>query len=166
MEKNTTICFKTTPEMNNALNRVAEDEKRSVSEVVDDIITHYLTDRNVFQVRKRDRRRYERKKVNLSAHIGDPRWQRCDFQAIKMVDISIGGVGFVVPQGAKREILKNSDSTMDKIIMIFRLPTHYWPVSVQIAPQRILEYTDEIMVGATLVNPDFHAYSALQKYMM
>jgi hypothetical protein len=166
MEKSLTICFQTTSEINNALNEIAEDEKLSVSEVVDNIINRYLTYGNEFQGIKQNQRRFERKKVDLSAYIGDPRWQRCDFEAIKILDISIGDIRFAVHKGTKLEIQKGSDSKTDKFIIILRLPNYHWPINVQIAPQRTLETTEEVQVGAALVNPDFHAYSALQKYMM
>lgn len=166
MEKDITICFQTTSEISNALDKIAEDEKLSISEVVDIIINRYLKDDKEFQGIKRNRRQFERKKVNLPAYIGDPRWQRCDFEAIAILDISIGGIRFAVPKGTKLEIQKDRDSDTDKFIINFRLPNHHWPINVQIAPRRVFESTDEVQVGATLVNPDFHAYSALQKYMI
>jgi hypothetical protein len=166
MEKGITICFQTTSETSNALDKIAEDEKLGVSEIVDIIINRYLKDNNEFPGIKQNRRRFERKKVDIPAHIGDPRWQRCNFEAITILDISIGGIRFAVPKGTKLEIQKDSDSATDKFIVIFRLPNYHWPINVQIAPQRVFESTEEVQVGAALVNPDFQAYSALQKYMI
>jgi hypothetical protein len=166
MEKDIRICFQTTSAINNALEKIAEDEKLSVSEVIDSIITRYLEDDQESEGLKRNHRRFERKKVGLQAYIGDPRWQRLDFEAITIVDISIGGIGFAVPKGTKLEIRNDSDSSSDNFNIIFRLPTDHWPISLQISPQRVSESMDEVQVGAALVNPDFHAYSALHKYLM
>jgi hypothetical protein len=166
MEKDIGICFQTTSEISNALDKIAENEKRSVSEVIDSIITRYLKDDKGSQGIKPDRRRFERKKVDLQAYIGDPRWQRSDFEAITIVDISIGGIGFAVPKGTKLEIRNHSDSSSDNFNIIFSLPNNHWPISLQISPQRVFESTKEVLVGAALVNPDFHAYSALHKHLM
>ncbi|NPU86432.1 MAG: PilZ domain-containing protein [Syntrophaceae bacterium] len=166
MEKGITVCFQITLEISNALDKIAKYEKRSVSEVVGLIIDHYLKENKEFQGIKQNRRRFERKKVDLPAYIGDPRWQRSDFEAITIMDISIGGIRFSIPKGTKLEIQRNSDSDTEKFSIIFRLPNYYWPINVEIAPQRVIESSEEFQVGAALVNPDFHAYSALQKYMI
>ena len=166
MEKSTKICFQTTSEISNILDSIAENEKLSVSEVVDSIINRYLKDDKESQGIKQNHRRFERKKVALPAYIGDPRWQRCDFEAITILDVSIGGIRFAVPKGTKLEIRNDSDSDSDNFIIILRLPNYHWPINVQISPQRVFESTEEVQVGAALVNPDFHAYSALQKYLM
>jgi hypothetical protein len=164
MEKGTRICFQTTSEISNTLDSIAENEKLSVSEVVDSIINRYLKDDKQSQGIKQNHRRFERKKVDLPAYIGDPRWQRRDFEAISILDVSIGGIRFAVPKGTKLEIRNDSDS--DNFIIIFSLPNYHWPINVQISPQRVFKSTEEVQVGAALVNPDFHAYSALQKYLM
>ena len=166
MEKSTRICFQTTSEISNILDSIADNEKLSVSEVVDSIISRYLKDDKESQGIKQNHRRFERKKVSLPAYIGDPRWQRSDFEAITIMDVSIGGIGFAVPKGTKLEIRSDSDSGSDNFIIIFRLPNNHWPINVQISPQRVFESTEEVQVGAALINPDFHAYSALQKYLM
>jgi len=165
MDKETTVCFQTTSEISNALDKIAEDKKLNVSEVVDIIVNSHIKESDESQVIKKNCRRFERKKVDLPAYIGDPRWQRHDFQAINILDISIGGIKFAVPKGTKLEIQKNSDNDTDNFIIIFRLPNYNWPIKVQIAPQRVSESTEEVQIGADLVNPDFHAYSAIQQYM-
>jgi hypothetical protein len=166
MENGTRICFQTTSEISNTLESIAENKKLSVSEVVDSIINRYLKDDKESQDIKQNHRRFERKKVGLPAYIGDSRWQRCDFEAITILDVSIGGIRFAVPKGTKLEIRNGSNSDSDNLIIIFHLPNYHWPINVQISPQRVFESTEEVQVGAALVNPDFHAYSALQKYLM
>jgi hypothetical protein len=166
MEKDIRICFQTTSEICSTLDKIAEEEKLSVSEVVDSIIKQYLTDDKESPGIKQNHRRFERKEVGLPAYIGDPRWQRRDFQAITIMDVSIGGIKFAVPKGTKLEVRNDSDSDSDNFVIIFHLPNYHWPINVQISPQRVLESTEEVQVGAALVNPDFYAYSVLQKYVM
>ena len=166
MGKSTKICFSTTSEIKDALHKIAEDAHLTVSEVIQQIIEHHLEEGCRRQGTKPDQRRFERKKIGLSAYIGDPRWQRTDFESVKIMDISIGGIGFTLPIGTKLEIQKDMDGNKETFLMIFRLPNYHWPINVQVAPQWIYECPNEIQVGATLVNPDFYAYSALQKHLM
>lgn len=119
-----------------------------------------------FQGITQNRRRFERKKVDLPAYIGDPRWQRHNFESITILDISMGGIRFVVPKSMKLKIKKDNDSDPDKLIVIFRIPNFFWPIKVQISPKRVLEFAEGIQIAATMVKPGFPAHSILQKYLM
>lgn len=166
MEKDVTICFQTTSEISDALNKIAEDENRTVSEVVGSMINRCFQEKKDCKEAEQNRRRFERKKVDLQAYIGDARWQRHDFEAITILDISIGGVRFCVPRGTKLEFQRADGGEANQIILIFRLPNCHWPINVKIVPQRISESEQECYVGAAIVNPDFHAYSSMQKYLI
>jgi hypothetical protein len=146
------------------LEKIAEKESRSVSSVVETIICHYLKSDKSSEGSCQDRRRYERKKVSIPAYIGDPRWQRHDFVAGTIVDISFGGIRMSIPKGTKVEIEKADEN--DKFSVIFRIPDYHWPVNVKISPRRIIDSEELVQIGASLTNPDFHAYSALQKYLI
>jgi len=119
-----------------------------------------------FQGITQNRRRFERRKVDLPAYIGDPRWQRHDFESITILDISMGGIRFVVPKRMKLKIWKDNDSDPDKLIVIFRIPNFFWPIKVQISPKRVFEFPGETQIAATMVKPGFPARSILQKYLM
>jgi hypothetical protein len=110
-----------------------------------------------------NRRRFERRKVSIPAYIGDPRWHRHDFVAGTMLDISLGGIKLSIPKGTRAEI--QSVSETDELSIIFSIPTCLWPISMKITPQRIFESADEVQFGASLINPNSLAYSALQKYL-
>jgi hypothetical protein len=111
-----------------------------------------------------NRRRFERKKVSIPVYIGDPRWQRHDFITGTMLDISLGGIKLSIPKGTSVEIQDASET--DELSIIFSIPTCLWPISMKITPQRIFESADEVQFGASLLsNPNFPAYSALQKYL-
>jgi hypothetical protein len=110
-----------------------------------------------------NRRQFERKKVSIPAYIGDTRWQRHDFVAGTILDISLGGIKLSIPKGTGAEI--QSVSETDELNIIFSIPTCLWPISVKINPRRIIESADEVQYGASVMNPNSQAYSALQKYM-
>ncbi|MBU4011462.1 MAG: hypothetical protein KJ882_11935, partial [Proteobacteria bacterium] len=75
-------------------------------------------------------------------------------------------IRFAVPKNTKLEIQKDRLSNTEKYIIIFSLPNYHCPVNVQIAPQQVYLHYEDVQIGAALVNPDFQAYTALQKYMI
>ena len=164
MNNDSTICFQTSAEIKSLLEKIAEKENRSVSSVAETIIGNYLKSDMSFEGACQNRRRYERKKVTIAAYIGDSRWQRHDFVAGTILDISFGGIRMSIPKGTKVEI-ENADEN-DKFSVIFRIPEYHWPVNVKISPRRVIDSEDVVQIGASLANPDFHAYSALQKYLI
>jgi hypothetical protein len=163
MEKDITICFQTTSEISNALERIAREKSESLSSVVESIIYHYLQDNKEFKDIYQNRRRLERKNVCLPAFVGDPRWQRHDFEEGTILDISFGGIRLSVPKGTKIEI--TSDDTKEFRVN-FALAGCLWPINLKCYPQRISELEDEVLIGATIVDPDFYTYTAMQKYLI
>jgi hypothetical protein len=160
-KENNTICFQTSSEIKSFLEKIAEKESRSISSVVESIIhNQFKNDKEVEGVFQ-NRRRFERKKINIPAYIGDTRWQRHDFVAGTILDISFGGIKMSLPKGTRLEI-QNGRQT-DEFSIIFSVPTCLWPISMKISPRRVFESGEEIQLGASLINPSFPAYSALQK---
>ena len=164
MNKDNTICFQASPEIKSFLEKIAEKESRSVSSVVKSIIYHYFNKDKVVEGIFQNRRRFERKKVSIPAYIGDLRWQRHDFVTGTILDISLGGIQMSIPKGTKVEIQNVSET--DKFSIIFHIPNYHWPINVEICSQWVFESAEEVQFGAALMNPDFHAYSALQKYLI
>jgi hypothetical protein len=164
MKKDATICFQTSSEVRSSLEKIAEKENQSVSSVVESIIHRYLKNDKPDECTGQNRRRFERKKITIPAYIGYTRWQRDDFVESTILDISLGGIKMSIPKGAKVDV-QNVRGT-EEISIIFRIPSCYWPINVKITPHAVSESAEEIQVGASIINPDFQAYSALQKYLM
>jgi hypothetical protein len=164
MKKDNTICFQASSEIKGFLEKIAEKESRSVSSVVESIIYNYLKNDKAVEGIFQNRRRFERKKVSILAYIGDNRWQRHDFVAGTILDISLGGIKMSIPKGTKVEIQNVSET--DELSIIFRIPNYHWPISVKISPRGVFEYAEEVQFGTSLINPDFQTYSALQKYLI
>jgi len=164
MKKDSTICFQTSSEIKSFLEKIAEKESQSISSVVESIIYDYLKNDKAVEGIFQNRRRFERKTVSIPVYIGDIRWQRRDFVAGTILDISLGGIKMSIPKGTNVEIQNISET--DNLSIIFRVPDSHWPIKVKISPQRIFESAEEVQLGAALINPDFHAYSALQKYLI
>ena len=164
MGKESTICFKTNSEMKSALEKIAEEEQRNVSSIVEAIVFQYLKSNKGFKGIIQNRRRFDRKKVSLTAYIGDPRWQRRDFEKGNILDVSLGGVRFSVPKGTKLEILPDCKAT--EYSVIFTIPNNPWLTKVNCRFQQVVESEEAVQVGAAFVSPDFSTYSALQKYLI
>lgn len=164
MKEVTTISFQTSSEIKESLEKIAEKENKSVSSLIEFIVYHYLRDEMSIDKVCQNRRRFERKKVTIPAYIGETQWQHDEFIEGKLLDISLGGIKVSIPKKAKTDI-PDVHKTED-LCVTFRIPSCYWPIRVKISPQTVHELEDEVQLGASLINPDYQAYSALQKYMM
>ncbi len=161
IKKDNTICFQTNSEIKSSLEKIAEKESQSVSSVVETIIHDHFKNEKAGEGVTHNRRRFERKKISIPAYIGDTRWQRHDFVAGTILDISFGGIKMSIPKGTRLEIQNVRDT--GEFNIIFSIPTSLWPISMKINPRRVFESAEEIQLGASLIDPSFQAYSALQK---
>ena len=163
MEKVVTICFETSLDISNTLALIAEEEGQSISAVVESIVCRHLEDRRVVKATDRNRRRFERRRVSLPAFIGASQWQPREFKTGTIIDISLGGIQFSVPKGTELEIKMDNEAAACGVI--FTLPDSQLQMNVKCRPKRIYELSEEVQIGAALVNPDFNTYLALQNYL-
>jgi hypothetical protein len=164
MANDITVCFRTNSETINALEKIAREGGQSVSTVVESIIQHYFRDNRESKGLHQNHRCVERKKVCIPAFIGDPQWQRKDFERGKILDISFGGIQVAVPKGTRLEF--QSEGNPKEISVIFSLEDCPWPIHLKCQPKRASESEEEILIGASLVDPDFYTYTTLQKYLI
>ena len=163
MEKDMTVCFQTTSEIHKAIEEIAEKENRSISAVVESIVYQHLKDNKVLKHFFKNCRRSEREQVSFPAFIGDPRWQRRDFIAATVRDISFGGIRVSIPKGTRVKL--DSYGKEAELSIIFSVPDTLWPIHMECRPKWITESEEAIQVGAALVNPDLNAYKVMQKYL-
>lgn len=164
MAKDVTVCFQTDSETVQALEKIAREGGQSVPAVVESVIRHYLGDNRECRGLHQSRRCLERKKVRLPAFIGDPGWQRKDFVRGSILDISFGGIQVSIPKGTKMEI--QSDGGAREIRVIFSLEDCPWPVHLKCQPRRASESGEEVLIGASLIDPDHYTYTNLQKHLI
>ena len=65
MEKDITICFQTTSEISNAVEKIAKEQRQTVSSVIESIIYYNLKDNKAFKGIHQNRRRLTRTKIRL-----------------------------------------------------------------------------------------------------
>lgn len=162
MEKNITVSFQTTPETSDALEKIARADGQSVSDVVESILNHYLKGNRECKGIHQDRRCMDRRAVRLPAFVGDPRWQRKEFEACSVLDISFGGIRLTVPKRTKIE----NESDSKEIRVIFTLAECPRPIHLKCLPRWISATDDEVMIGAELVEPDFYTLTTIQKHLI
>jgi hypothetical protein len=161
IHKSNAIYLQISSEIKHFLEKIAEKERKTVSAVVESIVRHHFKNEKAVEVISQNRRRFERKKTSIPAYIGDARWQRHDFVAGTILDLSLGGIKMSIPKGTRVEF--RTAGVPDELNVIFTIPTSLWPISMRISPHRVFESAEEIHFGASLINPSFPAYSALQK---
>lgn len=164
MDKTSTICFQTSAEMQSALETVAREEHQTVSCIIETILFQYLKSKRGFQGIVQNRRRCDRKQINLKALIGDPEWQQRDFTEGNITDISMGGIKFSVPKGTLVEMLTGDEA--NEFSVIFTLPNNIWKTKVKCRTRQVVESESIIQVGAAFISPDFQTCTKLQKYLI
>ena len=111
----------------------------------------------------KERRTAERKQIGCQACIGEDRSKTGGFAMGTILDISIEGVRFSVPNGQKLEIKTDGETT--EFSISFSLPDNHWPVGAKCRPVRIVESADEVQIGAMFVDTDIRSYHALRQYL-
>ena len=164
MAKDITVCFQTDSETVDALEKIAREDGQTVSTVIESVIRHYLRDNRECRGLHQSRRCLERKKVRIPAFVGDPGWQRKDFVRGNILDISFGGIQVSIPKGTKMEI--QSDGDPREMRVIFSLEDCPWPVHLKCQPRRASESGEEVLIGASLIDPDHYTYTTLQKHLI
>jgi hypothetical protein len=164
MRKDITICFRTSKELRTALETITQKTKRSMSSVIEDIISSYLHNNNALQNTEKEKRRFPRKGVNIPVVVRDPDAEASQLQAGNILDISLGGLRIFLPKNFAGEIsISGQDSEFEAL---FTLPNEKRPISIKCRPHWIVANTDDRQLGASFVDSDFSSYKTLQSYLM
>jgi hypothetical protein len=164
MRKDITICFRTIQEIRTALETISHKTKRSMSLVIEDIISSYLQDNKALQSTEKEKRRFLRKGVNIPVVFRDLDAEASQLQAGTILDISLGGMRISFSNGYCDEIsIGGQDNEFEAI---FTLPNEKRPISIKCRPHRVIADMDDKQLGASFVDSDFSSYKTLQSYLM
>lgn len=164
MRKDITICFRTSKEIRTALENIAQKNKRSMSSVIEDIISCCLQENKDLQSFEKEKRRFMRKEVSIPVVVRDPNTDARALQAGRIMDISLGGIRISLPNDFDGEIAVNSHD--NELEAIFTLPNEKRPISIKCKPHRFVSAGVENQIGASFVDSDFSSYKTLQSYLM
>ena len=165
MKKDITICFRTSTQIRGSLEKIAEEERKTVSSVIETILYNTLKEKKALPAISKEKRKYARKKLAIPALINEIGAETREFSQGTILDISLGGIRMSIPRGAKCEI--STDNETNELNIVFALPYESRPVNVKCRPQRIADAAeDSIQVGASFVDSDFQSYQTLQRYLI
>jgi predicted transcriptional regulator len=157
MKKDSIICFRASRDLHESLMKIAQEEKRSLSSIIEIALTGYVKDRKLINGAKDDRRQYQRKNILAPALIMQhgPGETTLDTGIGSITDISLGGVRITIPKDAKYEI--SADPQTSKFEIIFTLPNENKPIYLTCKPRRVVDTEESIHVGASFTAPIFTA---------
>jgi hypothetical protein len=165
MKKDITICFRTSTQIRGSLEKIAEEERKTVSSVIETILYNALKEKKALPAIGKEKRKHARKKLAIPALINEIGAETKEFSQGTILDISLGGVRIAIPRGAKCEI--STDNETYELNIVFALPYESRPVNVKCRPQRIADAAEgNLQVGASFVDSDFQSYQTLQRYLI
>ena len=160
MKKEITICFRTSEDLRNALEAVARGDRRSLSSVIELILTdHVKKNRDSPEGDQRERRRYPRRHVAIPAYVK----VHGSAHGAVIVDLSLGGMRVSVPSECVSGIYEGPEKSHFETS--FALPSG-GTVKVVCKPERIAPSNGNVDVGACFVEADFVNYQRIQQYLM
>ena len=160
MKKDSLISFRVSKELHESLAQIAQADRRSLSSMIEMILSNYLADKKIFP--GMEMRRHPRKPVAFPTVISRQDFAQSSTGAI--ADISLGGARILIPKDFAQNAAINSKGS--KFNIIFDLPTEGKPVDITCESTRVVEDGDNIIVGASFVDAEFKSYQSLQTYLM
>jgi hypothetical protein len=161
MKKEVIICFRTSEELHNALEKAARGDCRSVSSAIELILMDYLEKNHEFP-HKKERRRFVRKQVSIPAHVRSIDLDKKEHEAV-ILDISVSGLRVSLPKESMPEIYEGTETSAFETL--FMLPEEEESIRIVCRPQRVVRVKGNIHVGASFVDSDFTNYQQLQQYL-
>ena len=162
IKKEITICFRTTDELRNALEGVARQDRRSLSSVIELILTDYVGKSQVLP-HQRERRRNPRKVVSLRAHVkGGPKgkWEH----EATVLDLSLSGLRLSLPKECMPDVYGAPGASQFETS--FAVAEDGRALKFVCMPQRVVPVNGSAHVGARFVDSEFADYQELQQYLV
>lgn len=164
MKKDSLICFRASKDLHQALGKIAKEERRSLSAMIEIALISFLKEKNVLKSLDKERRKYPRKHISIPAFVNQYDSGKAKLNAASVMNISLEGIKISVPGDAKIDI--KSEPQSSKFQIIFTLPNDNRPISLECEPRCKADFQDSIFIGASIVDADFESYKKLQTYLM
>jgi len=154
--KSTTICFRTTRNTRNALMRLSQAQKRSLSSTIENIL-HTYVERRIPKAVEGEKRRHVRKKILAPALVRD---ENGVVHAGTIDDISIGGVHVSV-----RGDFECGTAEGCRMGLTFTLPESEKTLTMQCVPRHV-SGGDRVRIGASFVEDNSPDHRELSHRLM
>jgi len=164
MGKDVTICFRTTEVLRKALEKISNEERRSVSSTIENVLYQFLEKGKELRSLQGEKRRFPRKKIAAPALIRDARPDQTTPLPGIVLDISLGGLQISVPDTYQIEVKEEGENA--RISIVFTLPEVKKSLIMQCVPQHVARAEGEMTIGASFADTDFISYQTLQNYLI
>jgi hypothetical protein len=164
MNKDSLVCFRVRRDLQESLIKITLEERRSLSSIIEIVLTNYLAGRKIFKEANNERRIHPRKAILVPALIKQYGQGVITLETGAITDISLSGVRVLIPRDAKCEISANSQSS--KFEIVFTLPNDNRPICLPCESRRVVDYKESINVGASFAGTALNNYKELQTYLM
>lgn len=164
MKKDSLICFRASKNLHETLNKIAKEEHRSLSAMIEIALIKFLKEKNALHKVESERRKYPRKNMSLPAFINHYESGKAKLNAASLLDISLEGLKIAIPGDSKIDVRNDPQSL--KLQIIFTLPNDNNPISLDCQPRCVTDSDNNIFIGASIIDVDFDSYKKLQSYLM
>jgi hypothetical protein len=149
------ICFRIGKRLRLALERISEEDRRSLSSTVEYILHDHLARRALDSLGK-ERRRHARRTISEPALLRDAGGLAYPGMAC---DVSAGGICVSAPADFPAEV-------GSEICVVFALPDIESPLTVKCAPSHMRPQAGRVRLGASFIDDGSPAYEMIRRCMM
>ncbi|MDP1990632.1 MAG: PilZ domain-containing protein [Syntrophales bacterium] len=162
MKKNSLICFRASKDLHISLARIAKEDQRSVSAMIEMILTNHLKERKSIPADIKEQRQYPRKAISVPSIINQTDNGQIGMGSIS--EISLSGVRILIPKDFQNNVQIEAQGS--KFDIVFNLPMENKPIKLSCESKSVSEAEDCIHVGAAFIDAGFQSYKTLQTYLM
>jgi len=163
LARSVTICFRTGENLRNELEKIAAEDRRTLSSTIENILYDHIEKRKSAMTFREEKRRFPRKNVSVPALISMPGAPLSEPLVGMLVDISLGGMRISVPGGAPLTLQADGESS--RLSIVFTLPHIKKALTVQAVPRHVFKYEDDTGIGTSFVDADLATYQMLRTYL-
>ncbi len=163
MKKDTSICFRASKDLHEALLKISKEDRRSLSSTIAIILSDYAAKRKIVtDETKKEKRQFPREILSVPAVINQPATDQVGIAAI--TEISLGGLKILLPKELEERLMIEGQGS--KFEVVFNLPSNNKPIRLACESKCSINAQDSVQIGASFVDADFQNYKALQAYLM
>jgi hypothetical protein len=164
MKRDARIYCRTTEKLRVELEKYAAEEKRSVSAVIESILSEYLRSHSGMKDVADEKRRYRRRNVSIPALVKASGKVEGGLESAMVMDMSLGGLCMALTKESATDIADGAKSP--RFEAAFILPSSRRPVRILCKRERVTPLNDGCCIGASFVGSDFDYYHHLQEYLL
>lgn len=159
MSKDIMISFRTTTLLNESLKTMAEENKTTLSGLIESVLDEYLDSRAAQKILDQDRRKFSRQDENIPAIV---EYASGAFQTARITSLSLGGASLAVPEAAEISPELQTDQAFE---VVFPLPGAKHPVVILCQAAWVTPTAGALQIGAVFHDADPASYQTLLSYL-